>query len=126
MIVLLGTNELKYENHLEPAQIASNLKDLLTIIQNRPSQFRQEKPQLILLAPPYVNEDTEYCRAGDKYKGAHAKSIELAKYYENLAADTGAGFLDLGKVVIPGVDGIHIDANAHAKVAKSIAQLLRG
>ena len=116
VIVLLGTNELKNEMNMTAEQVGENMEKLLNIITTRASQFRGTTPQVLLLSPPTINEDTEYCRAGDKYLGATEKSKLLVVVYERLAAKLGVGFIALDSIVA-GVDGIHIDAEQHAKVA---------
>lgn len=99
------------------------MKKLLGIIKERPSQFRDKKPDILLVSPPMVNEDTGYCRAGDKYLGATQKSKELAGVYEKLAANMDISFVSLSSVA-PGIDGIHIDAEGHAQAAELIHQTL--
>jgi hypothetical protein len=92
---------------------------LLDIVINRPSQFRDTSPRVTLVSPPIINETTEYCTTGDKYLGATQKSEELAGVYERLAAKLGIGFVALNSVNA-GVDGIHIDADEHTKVAQLV------
>lgn len=119
VIVLLGTNELKNEMNMSVEQVGESMEKLLTIIQTRPSQFRGTTPEVLLLSPPIINDETEYCQAGDKYLGATEKSKELIGVYERLATKLGIGFVALSGIVA-GVDGIHIDANEHAKVAELV------
>lgn len=119
VIVLLGTNELKHEMGMSAAQVGDSMEKLLDIIINRPSQFRGTSPQVTLLSPPVINEETEYCRAGDKYLGATEKSKELIDVYERLAIKLGIGFVALNGINA-GLDGIHIDAENHNKVARLV------
>lgn len=119
VIVLLGTNELKHEMNMSAEQVGESMEKLLNIIINRPSQFRDTSPLVTLLSPPIINEETEYCKAGDKYLGATQKSEELVSVYERLATKLGIGFVALNSVNA-GVDGIHIDASEHAKVAQLV------
>lgn len=119
VIVLLGTNELKHEMNMTAEQVGESMEKLLDIIINRPSQFRDTSPQVTLLSPPIINEETEYCKAGDKYFGATQKSEELVEVYERLATKLGIGFVALNSIS-PGVDGIHIDADEHSKVARLV------
>jgi lysophospholipase L1-like esterase len=123
VIVLLGTNELKHEMNMSPAQVGKSMEKLLDIIINRPSQFRDTSPKVTLLSPPIINDQTEYCKAGDKYLGATEKSKELVGVYEKLATKLGIGFVALNSINV-GVDGIHIDTEAHAKVAKLVYENL--
>jgi lysophospholipase L1-like esterase len=123
VIVLLGTNELKHAMGMTADAVGEGMEKLLNIILTRPSQFRGTTPKVTLLSPPIINEDTEYCRTGDKYLGATEKSQQLVEVYENLAAKLGIEFVALSSVNV-GVDGIHIDADEHARVAELVYQSL--
>lgn len=125
VIVLLGTNELKNDMNMSAEQVGDSMEKLLAIIQNRPSQFRGTTPDVLLLSPPIINDSTEYCQAGGKYLGATEKSKQLVGVYERIAAKLGIGFVALNSVS-PGVDGIHIDADQHAKVAELVHHALVG
>jgi lysophospholipase L1-like esterase len=119
VIVLLGTNELKHEMNMTAEQVGESMEKLLTIISTRPSQFRGTTPKVLLLSPPTINEETEYCRIGDKYLGATEKSKELVGVYGGLATKLGIEFLSLDEIST-GIDGIHIDADEHAKIASIV------
>jgi lysophospholipase L1-like esterase len=124
VIVLLGTNELKHEMNLSADQVGKSMEKLLRIIQERPSQFRDTKPNILLMSPPIVNDTTDYCRTGDKYLGATQKSEKLRVVYQRTATSLGIGFVALNDIS-PGVDGVHIDAAGHAKVAELVHEALR-
>jgi lysophospholipase L1-like esterase len=124
VIVLLGTNELKQEMDMSAEQVGDSMEKLLTIIIDRPSQFRDKGPEVLLVSPPIINEETEYCRVGDKYLGATRKAEELTNVYKRLAANLGISFVAL-KDIEPGVDGVHITADGHAKVAELISAKLK-
>jgi lysophospholipase L1-like esterase len=126
VIILLGTNELKYSLNLSAEQIADQMRQLLEIIVNRPSQFRPLKPKVILLAPPSINEQTEYCSENNKYKDAFQKSKKLSVLYENLAKNLNIKFFDLDPLVAVGIDGIHLDKQAHKTIAEKLAEIIKG
>ena len=119
VIVLLGTNELKNEMSMSAEQVGDSMEKLLTLIKTRPSQFRGTRPDVLLMSPPIINEDTEYCRNGNKYLGASEKSKELESVYQRLATKLGIGFIALSSIDT-GIDGIHIDAIQHEKVANLV------
>ena len=123
VIVLLGTNELKHEMGMTAEAVGESMEKLLNIVLTRSSQFRGTTPKVTLLSPPITNEETEYCRTGDKYFGSTEKSKQLVEVYKNLATKLGIGFVVLSSINV-GVDGIHIDANEHAKVAELVYQSL--
>ena len=124
VIVLLGTNELKHEMNMSAEAVGESMENLVNIILSRPSQFRETTPKVTLLSPPIINEETEYCRTGDKYLGATEKSEQLVGVYQNLATKVGVGFVALSSINV-GVDGIHIDAIEHSKVAELVFQSLQ-
>lgn len=124
VIVLLGTNELKNENNQTAQDVSLSMEKLLKIIVNRPSQFRVAKPAVLLISPPVVNENTDYCKTEDKYLGATEKSKELSFVYRELANNLGIDFLSLADIVETGDDGVHIDESAHNKVAESVAKII--
>lgn len=123
VIVLLGTNELKHEMNMTAEQVGESMEKLLNIITTRSSQFRGTTPKVLLLSPPTINEETEYCRTGDKYLGATEKSKGLVGVYRSLATKLSIDFVSLDEI-IAGVDGIHIDADEHAKVARLVYEAL--
>lgn len=123
VIVLLGTNELKHEMGMTAEAVGESMEKLLNIILTRSSQYRGTTPRVTLLSPPIINEDTEYCRNGDKYLGSTEKSKQLVEVYERLATKLGIGFVALSSINV-GLDGIHIDADEHTKVAELVYQSL--
>jgi len=125
VIVLLGTNELKHEMNMTAEQVGESMEKLLSIITTRPSQFRGTTPKVLLLSPPIINEETEYSLTADKYLGATEKSKELTGVYRRLAEKLSIDFVALDKITA-GVDGIHIDADEHAKVARLVYATLIG
>jgi len=125
VIVLLGTNELKHEMNMTAEQVGESMEKLLNIITTRLSQFRGTTPKVLLLSPPTINEETEYCRAGDKYLGATEKSKELVGVYGRLATKLSVDFVALNEITA-GIDGIHIDADEHAKLADIVYAKLVG
>jgi len=119
VIVLLGSNELKHEMSMNAEDVGQSMEQLLNIILNRASQFRDVKPDVILLSPPVINENTEYCRKNDKYLGATEKSKQLAQVYESLATRLGIDYVSLNSIKV-GIDGAHLDASEHTKVAELV------
>ena len=124
VVVFLGTNELKAEYNLSAENVGENLLVLIKAIQSQPSQFRDVKPQIIIIVPPTVNEQTEYASKGDKYKGAYDKSVGLKNAYLNIATQTSSLILDIQDSLVTGKDGVHLTPESHKLLATSIAGLL--
>ena len=119
VILMLGSNELK-ENYGKTAeQIADILeRSFVDVILIRKSQFNSNNPKLLLIAPPIIDDTTEYARS-HKYKTEKAKKLNeiLRKKYirsEKLI------FVDSNDYVEPGDDGVHIDETSHRKLAEGL------
>ncbi len=84
----------------------NNLRLLVETISNRVSQFREAKPQVVIVVPPTVDDQTEYCLKDDKYKGAHEKSVQLKSVYSSIAKDTNSFIVDVQDELKTGEDGV--------------------
>ncbi|MFP3830727.1 hypothetical protein, partial [Pseudomonas sp. SIMBA_021] len=74
-----------------------------------------KQPKLIILSPSYVSCLGQYKHV---YEGAPSKNLALSKEFENVAFIKNANFYDLQKIVsVLPIDGVHIEANSHAKIA---------
>ena len=124
VIVLLGTNELKAEFNLTAEQVGGNLKVLVNMISSRSSQCTDKRPNVVIVVPPAINDQTEYCLKGDKYKGSYIKSIELKNVYKAVAKETNSKLLDLQDELKTGEDGIHMLAESHELLGRKLAEYL--
>ena len=60
VVLMLGTNELKYTNNKTPEEIGEILEEkFVKTILNRKSQISNNYPKLLLVTPPLVNEDAD-------------------------------------------------------------------
>jgi len=124
IVVFLGTNELKSEFNLSAEGVGENLEMLIRMIIKQPSQFRDIKPQILIVTPPAVSETTEYASKGGKYRGAHEKSIELKKIFKKVAEDTSSLFVDIQDQLSVGEDGVHMLPVGHKKLAEAVRSIL--
>lgn len=124
VLIMLGSNELKSELNLSTKEIGENLKLLIQTIQNRPSQFRDIKPEIIIIVPPVLNENTEYSQNNNKYVGAYEKSIEFKSVYSEIAKEFDLKIVDVQDQMMVGVDGAHITEESHSILAKAIFNML--
>lgn len=124
VVFMLGTNELKHEYNMSPEEIAKAMEEFLLKIINLKSQLRDARPQVILISPPLVNEDNEYCSAGNKYMGATEKSKKLAPLFKKVAEKMDLIFFDSASVASPGIDGVHITEESHLALGKAVAEII--
>ena len=121
-ILMLGTNELKANYNKNATEIGEILEEyFIKVILNRKSQFLEKYPKLIIIAPPHVNEKTDYCK--EKYKGAYLKSLELNNMYKKLSEKYNCYFVN-NENLTTGIDGAHLDEKSHLELAEKIKDVL--
>jgi len=121
IILMLGTNDTKHQFHRTPQEIAMGINDLLYEISIFARDWNQDYPQVLLLAPPLVDESVEGAR--EKFAGAAEKSAQLPKLYQRLAEQNDALFLDVSQWVKPSrKDGIHLEPADHRTIAEHLAK----
>ncbi|TMN79491.1 MULTISPECIES: SGNH/GDSL hydrolase family protein [unclassified Pseudoalteromonas] len=120
IIIALGTNDLKQRFKLTPEQIGQGLTNLLDSIEEFYEGNKQ--PKLIILSPAYVKCVGQYKHV---YEGAPSKNEALKKEFENIARAKKNYFCDLQQsITVSAIDGVHIDADGHAKVAALMCNLI--
>jgi lysophospholipase L1-like esterase len=122
VILMLGTNELKNTYNKTAKEIGEMLEEyFVKTILNRKSQCKDTYPKLLLVTPPIVNEDVEYKKEDNKYKGASKKSKELNNIYKEIATKYNCYFLS-NKGLETGVDGVHLTEESHTLLANKLKQ----
>ncbi len=124
VILMLGTNELKNEFNNTATDILNMIIKYIDFIKNNKSQIDKSTPEILICGLPIVNERTEYCSKGDKYKGATQKSKELNDLYEKYCKENKILYLN-NNDLDTGVDGVHLTEDSHSKLAKKLAKLIK-
>lgn len=120
VILMLGTNELKYTFNKVAKEIGELLEEyFVKTILGRKCQFKNSYPKLLIVTSPIVNEEVEYCKVADKYKGATQKSKELNEIYKNIAEEYNCYFLS-NHGLETGIDGVHLTKDSHRKLAEAL------
>jgi len=124
VVLMLGTNDLKHRFQLPPVEIAESAAQLVLAIRHCDAGPAGQAPEVLLVCPPPVLE------AGcleEIFEGGAGKSRRLAKFYASTAERLGVGFFDAGKVIVSSeLDGVHFDAEQHARLGRAIADAVRG
>lgn len=119
VVVMLGTNDLKWSTGMIPEEIAWGAEKLLQRIAGCEWGPAGGAPRMLLICPPPVLEAG--CLAG-MFAGGAEKSLKLPPLFAAVAARRGAAFLDAGQVIQSSpVDGVHFAASEHAKLAVAVA-----
>lgn len=129
VILMLGTNDLKIEFHRSPHDVAKATEDLITIIQNKTAKADGKPAHIILVSPIFVDDQAPtfaHFYAPDFYNHeSTVKSQQLGAELQRVANTMSCFFVDAAQVVHAGEDGIHFSQEAHAGLAKALAETVR-
>jgi lysophospholipase L1-like esterase len=122
VILMLGTNDLKYRFSVSAFDIAESLGALVKIIHQSESGPDMGIPKILLLAPPPLGKLTDF---GDMFAGGTEKSRQLSQHIQRGADLWGCAFLDTAQVIVSSdIDGVHLDAGEHRKLGKAVAEIV--
>lgn len=126
VVLMLGTNDLKNVFGVSPAEIAVGAKILAQTILTSDAGLSAKPPRLLLMCPPTIGELSHLPDLEAKLTNAQARSQQLPKHYEAVAAALGCAYLNTQEIVTPSpVDGIHLDAAAHQKLGQAVAAKIK-
>ena len=129
VIIALGTNDLREENHRTPLEVGLSAVRLGALVQTSAGITGTEYPAplVLLLAPPALPADVATGPFGPVFgPEASAKSLALGPLYRRLADAAGLPFLDAATVVqVEGVDRVHLTAAGHAALGRAVATAVR-
>lgn len=116
VILMLGTNDCMHKHSATAFDIARGMSVLIELTQAAGIR------DILVVAPPPITTLTTFA---EPFTGGREKSLLLADRYAVMAAQFGARFLDAGAVVrSSGVDGFHLDADAHRALADAIERAI--
>lgn len=121
VVLMLGTNDCKTRFALSSSDIAAGVRVLCRIINSTPTTQDGKAPKLLLLAPASLNyvRDAGYVSSFDE--SGNAASRELPAKLRTVADEVNAAFFDLNDIVtVSNLDGIHMEAAEHAKIAEAV------
>jgi len=122
VVMMLGTNDLKSLYNLPPGEIANGAGILARMILGSTAGPDNRPPKLLLVCPPQVGDLSHLPDLEAKIPNGIARSTQFPRYYEALATTLGCAYLNSQAIVTTSpVDGIHLEASEHAKLAPAIA-----
>ena len=125
--IMLGTNDLKAKFSVGPFDIAGGVGVLLGQIARTGSGRNGGVPKAVVICPPPILATYgEFEFFGEMFAGGVEKSRRMAPFYEQIAREHGAAFLDAGKIIRTSpYDGIHLDVEMQARLGDAVAGLVR-
>jgi lysophospholipase L1-like esterase len=126
VVMMLGSNDLKAVFNASPGEIATGAGVLAKMILTSDAGPRNQPPKLLLVCPPPIGDMSHLPDLAAKLRDGPARSRELPRHFEALAASLGCAYLNSQDIVTPSpTDGIHLDAPDHQNLAVAIAAKLR-
>ncbi|MDR2798777.1 MAG: SGNH/GDSL hydrolase family protein [Treponema sp.] len=123
VVVMLGTNDLKLRFNPVPYDIAWGVQRVVAAIQDSRTGPNEQSPQVLMICPPPTVDAPGFKHI---FGETQELSKKLAHWYRAFALERGAAFLDAGKVIQTSkADGIHLDPEAHRKLAEAVAEIVR-
>jgi lysophospholipase L1-like esterase len=122
VVLMLGTNDLKIRYSPCAYDIACGAGRLVTAVQDSRTGPGAARPRVLLICPPPTVDSPVF---RDMFGDCGELSKKLPGFYAQFARETGAEFLDAGKIIQSSpTDGIHLDPEEHHKLAAAVADLI--
>jgi lysophospholipase L1-like esterase len=110
VIIMLGTNDIKYANRCRAFDAAMGISRLVGMIKRFPFKAAYKPPQVLVMSPPpLVKTEDEWFN--ELWGHAIEESKRFAQHYSRVADEQGVHFFDAGSVAkADETDGGHLDA----------------
>ena len=128
VIIMLGSNDMKSVLRRSENDIAEGMALLVDMVQHLPwsGLLNYPHPKVLIVSPPLIGE-RKMQLAGSRYIDAPRKSRQLAGLYRKIAEVQKAEFLDAAAAIAGnpwgeahGIDGMHLNEDDHAELAKAV------
>ena len=126
VIIMLGTNDIKYANRCRAFDASMGMARLIEIVKKYPYLPSFKVPEILIMAPPAL------CKTSDEWFNdlwGHAieESKLFARHYARVAKDTGIHFFDAGQVATTDpTDGGHLDAANTRAIGTALVPVVKG
>ncbi len=125
VVIMLGTNDLKAQFALSPAEVAAGAATLVDTALRSGAGPGGAAPRVLLVAPPALGAPDEVMELWG-FAGAAARNAQLPRLYRVAAQQAGVAFLDASAVVAADpADGVHLSPESQRALARAVAQAVR-
>ena len=125
VIIMLGTNDIKFAARCRAFDAAMGMERLITIIQKFRFMPNYKNPQILIMSPPsLVPTKDEWFN--ELWGHAIAESKLFAKHYARVAQEQGVHFFDAGSVAVADeTDGGHLDAKNTRAIGEALVPVVK-
>ena len=117
---MLGTNDFQSVHQHDAWHSAQGLAAVVRAIRRAPIEPGMPSPEILVVAPPSIRAPSG--AIAPKFHGAERRCVGLSEAYARVASEEGCRFFDAGAVTTSSVvDGVHLDADQHAALARALA-----
>jgi lysophospholipase L1-like esterase len=125
VIILLGTNDIKYAGRCRAFDAAMGMTRLVEIVRKFSFLPAYKTPEVLIVAPPALVPTTDEW-FNELWGHAIGESKLFAKHYARVAAETGAHFFDAGSVArADPTDGGHLDAENTKAIGTALVPVVK-
>ena len=126
LIIMLGTNDTKERFGANADVISLGLTRLIKKVKNTKFAFRNNKPNILIVAPLPIRPEIESVECGATMgKGCSEKSYKLIPLYKKVAEELGCHFFDPSPYVIcSDYDYMHLSEEAHKILANKLYEFI--
>ncbi|WP_395662656.1 SGNH/GDSL hydrolase family protein [Aestuariivirga sp.] len=126
VIILLGTNDIKYANRCRAFDASMGMARLIEIVQKFSFLPAYKTPQILIMSPPALVPTTDEW-FNDLWGHAIEESKLFAHHYSRVARETGVHFFDTGTVAkADSTDGGHLDAANTKAIGTALVPVVKG
>ena len=123
VVVMLGTNDFQSVHQHNAFHSSQGIASLVRAIRRAPIEPEMPVPPVLIVAPPRCSAPAG--TMAEKFECAPQKSIGLSDAYRAVADELDCGFFDAGAVISASpVDGVHLDAGAHAALGTALVPVV--
>ncbi len=124
LVIMLGTNDLKYTDAEGSAAGMEGLIELAVTVDRRFSQsspvFPRGVPPILLVSPVLLKS-----HVGDR-EGDIKDSLRLSSLYQRVADRHGLYFMDAARFADPSeADGVHLGPEGHRQLGEAVAERIK-
>ena len=124
VILMLGANDFQSVHQNNAFHSSQGIATIVRAIRRAPIEPEMPVPAILVVAPPRCTAPTG--TMAEKFECAPQKSVGLSQAYRAVATELNCGFFDADAVIATSpVDGVHLDADAHATLGRELVSLVR-